>query len=131
MLQEYVEGETVEDFLEKVGGKIIEGLARFITQQLIIAVRGRQAAGWETEGLLTTAVPRISSSVRPHVLFVHQVDFCHRRSKLLRDIKLSNILLAISEGQLPLVKLCDFSISKDILRDAHDQSQVCQGLCVC
>jgi len=34
-----------------------------------------------------------------------QVDFCHKRGKVLRDIKLSNILLSISEGQLPLVKL--------------------------
>ncbi|GAX83181.1 hypothetical protein CEUSTIGMA_g10607.t1 [Chlamydomonas eustigma] len=88
LVMEYVEGETVEDFLEKVGGKIIEGLARFITQQLIIAV-----------------------------------DFCHRKGKLLRDIKLSNILLSISEGQLPLVKLCDFTISKDLLRDVHEETQ--------
>ena len=27
-------------FLEKVGGKVIEGLARFLFQQLTIAVRG-------------------------------------------------------------------------------------------
>lgn len=51
------------------------------------------------------------------------MDFCHRRGKLLRDIKLSNVLLAISQGQLPLVKLCDFTISRDVLRD-HDESQV-------
>jgi serine/threonine-protein kinase SRK2 len=45
----------------QVGGKVIEGLARFIFQQLIIAL-----------------------------------DFCHRKGKVNRDIKLSNILLSIS-----------------------------------
>lgn len=29
----------LQNFLEKVGGKVIEGLARFIMQQLVIAVR--------------------------------------------------------------------------------------------
>ena len=56
-----------------------------------------------------------------------KVDFCHRKGKLLRDIKLSNVLLAISEGQLPLVKLCDFTISKDMLRDQDEPNPVRQG----
>ena len=30
---------VLQNFLEKVGGKVIEGLARFIMQQLVIAVR--------------------------------------------------------------------------------------------
>ena len=67
---EYVEGETLELFLERVGGRVIENMARFIFQQLIIAV-----------------------------------DFCHRKGKLLRDIKPSTVLLNISEGTLPLLKV--------------------------
>lgn len=81
IVMEYVEGETVETFLERVGGKVIESLAKFIFQQLIIAV-----------------------------------DFCHRRGKLLRDIKPSTLLLSIREGTLPLLKLCDFAVSKDMTR---------------
>ncbi|KAL6752911.1 kinase-like domain-containing protein [Haematococcus lacustris] len=92
---EYVEGETLQVFLEKVGGKVIEGLARFIFQQLIIAL-----------------------------------DFCHRKGKVNRDIKLSNILLSIAEGQLPLVKLCDFGFSKDTFRHSEPHSQVGTALFV-
>lgn len=33
----------MQTFLEKIGGKVIEGLARFIAQQLMIAVRGNGA----------------------------------------------------------------------------------------
>lgn len=33
----------MQTFLEKIGGKVIEGLARFIGQQLLIAVRGNGA----------------------------------------------------------------------------------------
>lgn len=87
IVTEYVEGETMESFLEKIGGRVIEGLARFILQQLIIAV-----------------------------------DFCHQNNKILRDIKLSNTLLVISEGQLPIVKLWDFSSTKDLERDSDMQS---------
>eukprot|EP00798_Chlamydomonas_sp_ICE-L_P016247 gene16247-22422_t len=86
---EYVEGETLQGFLEKVGGKVIEGLARFVFQQLALAV-----------------------------------DFCHRKGKINRDIKLSNILLSIAEGQLPLLKLCDFGFSKDTFRNSAAHSQV-------
>lgn len=35
---EYVEGETLQVFLEKAGGWVVEPLARFIFQQLVIAV---------------------------------------------------------------------------------------------
>lgn len=84
IVMEYVEGETVETFLERVGGKVIEALARFMFQQLIIAV-----------------------------------DFCHRQGKLLRDIKPSTLLLNIREGTLPLLKLCDFAVSKDVTRRDH------------
>lgn len=35
---EYVEGETLQAFLEKAGGRVVEPLARFIFQQLVIAV---------------------------------------------------------------------------------------------
>lgn len=38
IVMEYVEGETLESFIERVGGRCIENLARFIFQQLIIAV---------------------------------------------------------------------------------------------
>jgi serine/threonine protein kinase len=54
-------------FCTQVGGKVIEGLARFIFQQLIIAL-----------------------------------DFCHRKGKVNRDIKLSNILLSISGNSISL-----------------------------
>jgi serine/threonine-protein kinase SRK2 len=77
-----------------VGGKVIEGLARFIFQQLIIAL-----------------------------------DFCHRKGKVNRDVKLSNILLSIAEGQLPLVKLCDFGVSKDTYRHSEPHSQACARSC--
>eukprot|EP00197_Chlamydomonas_leiostraca_P011601 CAMPEP_0202876372 /NCGR_PEP_ID=MMETSP1391-20130828/28870_1 /ASSEMBLY_ACC=CAM_ASM_000867 /TAXON_ID=1034604 /ORGANISM="Chlamydomonas leiostraca, Strain SAG 11-49" /LENGTH=885 /DNA_ID=CAMNT_0049558197 /DNA_START=87 /DNA_END=2741 /DNA_ORIENTATION=+ len=92
---EYVEGETLSNFLQKVGGKVIEGLARFIFQQLIIAL-----------------------------------DFCHRKGKVNRDIKLSNVLLSIAEGQLPLVKLADFGFSKDTYRHSEPHSQVGTALFV-
>lgn len=40
-----------------------------------------------------------------------QVDFCHRSHKVLQDLRLSNVLLSIPDGQLPLLKLADFSCS--------------------
>ena len=79
----------LQSFLEKCGGRMVEALARFVFQQLILAV-----------------------------------EFCHRKGKVLRDIKLGNTLLAICNGQLPLLKLCDFSISRDVVRDPNFYSQV-------
>lgn len=34
----FVQGETIEGFLEKVGGRVIENLGRFVFQQLLLAV---------------------------------------------------------------------------------------------
>lgn len=85
---EYVEGETLELFLERIGGRMIENMARFIFQQLVIAV-----------------------------------DFCHRKGKILRDLKPSTILLHISEGTLPLLKLCDFASSLDIGKGGYVSSE--------
>ncbi len=42
--------------------------------------------------------------------------------KVNRDIKLANILL--QDGQLPLVKLCDFGFSKDKFDDSEPQTQI-------
>lgn len=53
-----------------------------------------------------------------------KVDYSHRCHKVLRDIKLSNTLLVIVEGQLPMLKLGDFSCSRDVLRDKGPLPQV-------
>lgn len=53
-----------------------------------------------------------------------QVDFCHQRGKMIRDLKLSNVMLSFAEGQLPIVKLVDFSVSKDMFRDGREHVQV-------
>ncbi len=110
-VMEYVEGETLERFLEKVGGSVIEGLARFIFQQLLLVVI-----------FIACYLQNLPCSVQS--LKPLQVDFCHRNNKILRDIKLSNILLAISEKTLPVVKLCDFSVTSDLIRDADLPSLV-------
>ena len=68
---------------------MVEALARFVFQQLILAV-----------------------------------EFCHRKGKVLRDINLGSTLLGLGNGQLPLLKLCDFSISRDVVRDSNFYSQV-------
>ena len=52
------------------------------------------------------------------------LDFCHRKGKVSRNIKLANTLLALAPGQLPLVKLSDFGFSKDTMRHSAAQSQV-------
>jgi hypothetical protein len=44
-----------------------------------------------------------------------------------RGVKLANTLLALSPGQLPLVKLADFGFSKDIGRHSAPNSQVGVG----
>lgn len=41
-----------------------------------------------------------------------------------RGVKLANTLLALSPGQLPLVKLADFGFSKDTGRNSAPSSQV-------
>lgn len=46
----------------------------------------------------------------------------HKMGKVNRDIKLANILL--QDGQLPLVKLCDFGFSKDKFDDSEPQTQI-------
>ena len=62
----------------------------------------------------------------PSVL-VFQVRFCQQRDKLLRNIQPRNIQLALSEGMLPLVKLGDFSVSKDMLHDVEGTNIVSLG----
>jgi serine/threonine protein kinase len=52
------------------------------------------------------------------------LDFCHRRGKVCRGVKLANTLLALAPGQLPLVKLADFGFSKDVGQHGAPQSQV-------
>jgi serine/threonine protein kinase len=44
---------------------------------------------------------------------VSAVHYCHRKGIIHRDIKLDNFLLDIS-GDTPIVKLCDFGVSKVI-----------------
>ncbi|GLC56192.1 hypothetical protein PLESTB_001078300 [Pleodorina starrii] len=87
VVMEYVNGTNLQHYLEAAGGKLPEDVARFIFQQLVIAV-----------------------------------DFCHKKGKVNRDIKLANILL--QEGHLPLVKLCDFGFSKDKFDDSEPQTQI-------
>ena len=41
-----------------------------------------------------------------------QVDFIHKKGKVNRDIKLSNVLI-VESGPLPLIKIHDFSMAKD------------------
>lgn len=92
---EYVEGDNLQAFLETMNGKLPENLARFVFQQLMIAI-----------------------------------DYCHRKGKVNRDLKLANTLIALTDGQLPLVKLCDFGFSKDTYRHSAPQSQVGTALFV-
>ncbi|KAG2442023.1 hypothetical protein HYH02_009815 [Chlamydomonas schloesseri] len=108
IVMEYVDGENLQAgrsgvlglrgnggaalapvFTEKAGGCIIEPLARFLFQQLVIAL-----------------------------------DFCHRRGKVNRGIRPASLLLQLSASALPLLKLSDFSLSKDTLRHSEPRSQV-------
>ncbi|GLC42118.1 hypothetical protein PLESTM_001293300 [Pleodorina starrii] len=89
IVMEYVDGENLQVFVEKAGGCIIESLARFLFQQLIIAM-----------------------------------DFCQRRGKVNRNIRPSSLLLQLSDSALPLLRLVDFSASKDTLRNSEPRSQV-------
>jgi len=89
VVMEAVEGEDLQSFLVNTGGRVSEALARFLFQQLVLAL-----------------------------------DFCHRKGKVSRNIKLANTLLALAPGQLPLVKLSDFGFSKDTMRHSAAQSQV-------
>lgn len=92
---EFVEGENLQQFLANTGGRASEALARFLFQQLVLAL-----------------------------------DFCHRRGKVSRDVKLANTLLALAPSQLPLVKLCDFGYSKDTVMHSAPASQVGTALFV-
>ncbi|GIL83612.1 hypothetical protein Vretifemale_12281 [Volvox reticuliferus] len=89
IVMEYVDGENLQVFLEKAGGCIGESLARFLFQQLAIAL-----------------------------------DFCHRRGKVNRNIRPSSLLLQLSDSALPLLRMVDFSASKDTLRNSEPRSQV-------
>jgi serine/threonine-protein kinase SRK2 len=52
------------------------------------------------------------------------LDFCHRRGKVCRGVKLANTLLALAPGQLPLVKLADFGLAKDKALHSRPTTQV-------
>jgi serine/threonine-protein kinase SRK2 len=52
------------------------------------------------------------------------LDFCHAKGVASRDIKLSNTLLALAPGQLPLVKLADFGLAKDKALHSRPTTQV-------
>ncbi|KAI8477398.1 MAG: kinase-like domain-containing protein, partial [Monoraphidium minutum] len=95
VVMEYVEGENLHQFLTNTGGRTSEALARFLFQQVVLAL-----------------------------------DFCHRKGKVSRDVKLANTLLALAPGRLPLVKLCDFGFSKDTLLHSAPASQVGTALFV-
>ncbi|GBF97768.1 sulfur stress regulator [Raphidocelis subcapitata] len=95
VVMEYVEGENLQQFLANTGGRASEALARFLFQQLVLAL-----------------------------------DFCHRKGKVSRDVKLANTLLALADNQLPLVKLCDFGYSKDTVMHSAPASQVGTALFV-
>ncbi|KAI8473311.1 MAG: serine carboxypeptidase S28-domain-containing protein [Monoraphidium minutum] len=95
VVMEYVDGENLQQFLANTGGRASEALARFLFQQLVLAL-----------------------------------DFCHRKGKVSRDVKLANTLLALAQNQLPLVKLCDFGYSKDTMLHSAPASQVGTALFV-
>lgn len=65
-----------------------------------------------------------AATLQPPRPALPQIDYSHRCHKVLRDIKLSNTLLVIVEGQLPMLKLGDFSASRDLLRDMGPLPQV-------
>jgi serine/threonine protein kinase len=78
-------------------------------------------------GTLPHCAPYRTSEALGRFLFqqlVLALDFCHRKGKVSRDVKLANTLLALAPGQLPLVKLCDFGYSKDTMQHSAPASQV-------
>lgn len=54
---------------------------------------------------------------------VSAVHYCHRKSIVHRDIKLDNLLIDIS-GDTPVVKLCDFGVSK-VLAEGDTMYEQC------
>lgn len=73
-----------------------------------------------------TIAPRASEALARFLFqqLVLALDFCHRKGKVSRDVKLANTLLALAANQLPLVKLCDFGYSKDTMMHSAPASQV-------
>eukprot|EP00210_Caulerpa_lentillifera_P003319 g3169.t1 len=51
------------------------------------------------------------------------VDYCHRKGVIDRDIKLKNVLVD-SNDEYPLLKMCDFGLSKNELKDSAAHSTV-------
>lgn len=69
IVMEYIDGADLQAYLMRQGGSLDEDVARFVFQQLVVAV-----------------------------------DFIHRKGKVNRDIKLSNVLV-VDHMTLPLVKV--------------------------
>jgi serine/threonine protein kinase len=138
---EFVEGENLQQFLANTGGRC--GFLR---------PSSRPHAGSASSERPTDPLPPHPTAPPPtHTInqpthpqnndrasealarFLFQqlvlaLDFCHRKGKVSRDVKLANTLLALGANQLPLVKLCDFGYSKDTMLHSAPASQV--GGCV-
>lgn len=88
VVMEYVDGQDMQTYLMKQGGKVPVDIARFLFQQLVLAV-----------------------------------DFMHKRGKVHRDIRLSNVLV-VDSGVMPLIKLRNLHLSKDKFDDSVPRGQV-------
>ncbi|KXZ49463.1 hypothetical protein GPECTOR_21g689 [Gonium pectorale] len=102
---------------------IVEFHEVFLTPSYLAVVM-EYVSGTNLQHYLESAGGKLPEDV---VRFIFQqliiaVDFCHKKGKVNRDIKLANILL--QEGHLPLVKLCDFGFSKDKFDDSEPQTQI-------
>jgi serine/threonine protein kinase len=134
-------------FLEKAGGCVGEALARFLFQQLVIALdfvhrRGKVRLGTDPSHVTAQRRPRLptnQSNGRPQrerraatglaracdapASLAARVGL-RRPPQVNRSIRPSSLLLALSQTALPLLKLSDFSLSKDTLRHSEPRSQV-------
>lgn len=88
IVMEYAEKGNLSDYIKRQGG-LTDGLARFLFQQLVLAV-----------------------------------DYCHKMNVVNRDIKLENTLVTGDNDDWPMLKICDFGFSKNLVLDSVEKSVV-------